>query len=280
MKRGIRLAIVLGLLVGMVIVLVAWRLNAEPKALLIVRVVEPTPTEVVEKPLKFAVMSDVHMNWTDWIKFLAKVKPSGDMVLVTGDMTSLGKKNELMAAKKVLDESGVKYAVIPGNHDMWESDRIKSSLFNEVFGKEYQSFKLEGRKFIMINNGRATGLGKVQRAWLEEEVKECQQIKCIALMHMPLNHGISGHIMGEKNKVVTEEAGSLVRLLKSNNVVEIIAGHLHYSGTYELDGLRTYLSGAVSRERNTQTPRYTEFSIIGDQIDRLVIEGEENDIGD
>jgi len=280
MKRGIRLAIVLGLLVGMVIVLVAWRLNAEPKALPIARVVEPTPTEVVEKPLKFAVMSDVHMNWTDWIKFLAKVKPSGDMVLVTGDMTSLGKKNELMAAKKVLDESGVKYAVIPGNHDMWESDRIKSSLFNEVFGKEYQSFKLEGRKFIMINNGRATGLGKVQRAWLEEEVKECQQIKCIALMHMPLNHGISGHIMGEKNKAVTEEAGSLIRLLKSNNVVEIIAGHLHYSGTYELDGLRTYLSGAVSRERNTQTPRYTEFSIIGDQIDRLVIEGEENDIGD
>jgi len=280
MKRGIRLAIILGLLVGVVIVLVAWRINADPKVAPIVRVIEPTPTVVVEKPLKFVVMSDIHMNWTDWRKFLAKVKPSGQMVLVTGDMTSLGKKNELLAAKKVLDESGVRYVVIPGNHDMWESDRIKTSLFNEVFGKEYQSVRLEGRKFIMINNGRATGLGAVQRAWLENEVKECTVVKCIALMHMPLNHGISAHIMGEKNKKVTEEAGGLVKLLKANNVVDIIAGHLHYSGSYELDGLRTYLSGAVTRERNTQTPRYTEFTLTGDQLQGLVVVGEENEIGD
>lgn len=279
MKRGIRLAIFLGLLVGLVIVLVAWRINTPTKLPPIVRVVEPTPTVAVEKPLKFVVMSDVHMNWTDWRKFLTKVKPTGQMVLVTGDMTSLGKKNELIAAKKVLDESGVKYAVVPGNHDMWESDRVEQSLFIEVFGKEYQSFKLEGRKFIMINNGRFTGLGQTQRAWLEEEVKECKQIKCIALMHMPLNHGISAHVMGEKNKKISEEAASLIKLFNDNGVVDVIAGHLHYSGTYELGGLRTYLAGAVSRERNTQTPRYTEFTIIGDQIDRLVIEGEENDIG-
>lgn len=279
MKRGIRLAIVLGLLVGMVIVLVVWRLNTEPITSKITQVVVPTPTGEVEKPLKFAVMSDIHMNWTDWRKFLAKVKPSGQMVMVTGDMTSLGKKNELLAAKKVLDESGVKYVVVPGNHDMWESDRVKVSLFNEVFGKEYQSIRLDGRKFIMINNGRATGLGVTQRTWLEEEVVECAVVKCIAVMHMPLNHGISTHIMGEKNKKVSEEGAELIKLLKDHGVVDVIAGHLHYSGTYELDGLRTYLAGAVSRERNTQTPRYTEFSIIGDQIDRLVIEGEENDIG-
>ncbi|MBI2465524.1 metallophosphoesterase [Candidatus Shapirobacteria bacterium] len=280
MKPGLRMAIILGLLVGLVIVLVAWKINVEPKALPIVSVLEPTPTVVVEKPLKFAVMSDVHMNWTDWRKFLAKVKPSGQMVLVTGDMTSLGKKNELLAAKKVLDESGVKYAVVPGNHDMWESDRIHNSLFNEVFGKEYRSIHLEGRKFIMINNGRATGLGLMQRAWLEDELKECQVTKCVVMMHMPLNHGISAHIMGEKNKKVSEEAGGLVKLLKANNVVDIIAGHLHYSGSYELDGLRTYLSGAVTRERNTQTPRYTEFTLTGDQLQGLVVVGEENEIGD
>lgn len=260
--------------------LVAWRINADPKVAPIVRVIEPKPTIVVEKPLKFSVMSDVHMNWTDWRKFLAKVKSwDGGMVLVTGDMTSLGKKAELLAAKKVLDESGVKYAVIPGNHDMWESDRIKTSLFNEVFGKEYQSIRLENRKFIMINNGRATGLGATQRTWLEGEVKECKVVKCIAMMHMPLNHGISAHVMGEKNIKVYEEAAGLINLFKNNGVVDVIAGHLHYSGSYELDGLRTYLVGAVSRERNTQTPRYTEFTMMGVQIDRLVVEGEENDIG-
>lgn len=273
------MAIILGLLAGLVIVLVAWRLNAEPRVPKITQVVESIPTVVVEKPLKFSVMSDVHMNWTDWRKFLAMVKKTDQMVMVTGDMTSLGKKAELLAAKKVLDESGVKYAVVPGNHDLWESDRIKQSLFNEVFGKEYQSLRLEGRKFIMINNGRATGLGATQRAWLEGEVKECKVVRCIAMMHMPLNHGISAHVMGEKNKKVSEEAVSLIKLFNDSGVVDIIAGHLHYSGTYELQGLRTYLAGAVSRERNTQTPRYTEFTMLGDQIDRLVIEGEENDIG-
>jgi predicted phosphodiesterase len=282
MKKSLVRAIWWGVVVGIWIVVLVYIFNREPRRVEVPKVAPtPTPTVVAEKPFKFGVMADVHMNWTDWRKLLKTSKEKGEeLILVAGDMTSLGKKNELLAAKKVLDESGVNYMVVPGNHDMWESDRIKKSLFEEVFGKEYQSFKRSSDKFILVNNGRATGLGIVQRRWLEGEVKECKQIHCMVIMHMPLNHNLSAHIMGEKNKKVTQEAQELIKLFKDNGVVDILAGHLHYSGSYELEGLRTSLVGAVTRERNTQTPRYTEFALIGGQLERLVIEGEANDIGD
>lgn len=266
---------------GIWIVVLVYIFNREPRRVEVPRMAPtPTPTIVVEKSFKFSVMADVHMNWTDWRKLLKTAKESGNqIVFVAGDMTSLGKKNELLAAKKVLDESGVRYMVVPGNHDMWESDRVGRSLFEEVFGKEYQSYQTGNSKFILVNNGRATGLGVVQRKWLDEEVKECKQIHCIVVMHMPLNHNLSAHIMGEKNKKVSQEAQGLIKLFNESGVVDILAGHLHYSGSYELDGLRTNLVGAVTRERNTQTPRYTEFTLTGGQLERLVIEGETNDIG-
>jgi hypothetical protein len=57
-----------------------------------------------------------------------------------------------------------------------------------------------------------------------------------------------------------------------------MAGHLHYASSYELGGIRTDIVGAISRERNNQSPRYTELMIGKYSIERKVVE-EENDIG-
>lgn len=237
------------------------------------------PTRVLEKPLKFAVMSDIHSDWVNFKKALGKAKedfgPASvetsarqGFVIITGDLTTVGEKKELIEAKKVLDESGLRYYVIPGNHDLWLSNKTNGNLFEQVFGKDFQSFKEGEVKFILINNGGYKGVGEVGTEWLKAEVEECPKIICLVFMHMPLNHPNSKHVMGEDNTKVTKEADEIRKLLVDSKVKELFAGHLHYYNVYDLGGLKTTLVGAVNEERNVESLKFTEVVLQNGYISR------------
>lgn len=232
----------------------------------------PTPT-VVERIVKIAIMADVHSDEEELRRMLVKAKEAQvEMVVVAGDLTINGKMAELSKVKAVLDESGLNYEVIPGNHE------YSLENFNNFFGKDYQSVKIGEVKLILINNAYKNGLGEEQLEWIRGEVAECRALTCLAIMHKPLNNFFSAHVMGEGDEGVTEEASWLRKLLIDNGVKQIEAGHLHYASSYELEGIRTDIVGAISRERNTQSPRYTELMIGKNLIERRVVE-ETNDIG-
>ena len=217
------------------------------------------PSVAPEKELKFAVMSDIHLDTENLEKALVLAKVDKvDFVIVTGDMTSLGKKEELKKVKKVLDNSGLEYYVVPGNHDLWASRQFKTDIYSEVFRKDYQSFWQNKVKFILINNGSYFGLGEEQKNWLKEEVKECQYFACLVFAHIPLNHPISLHVMGEDNPKVASEAGEIIRTLVDNKIEQIFVGHVHYSAEYELQGLKTVVVGAITGNRNVQSPKFLE----------------------
>ncbi len=226
----------------------------------------PPPKAPVEKPLKFAVMGDIHLDAKNFKIALEKAKADGeDFVIVVGDLTSLGTKDELLAMKKILDESGLEYYTIPGNHDLWSGNPQKANLFREVFGPDFQSFKKAETKFILVDNGSFLGIkamkgedGQNQGEWLQGEVKECLVIDCLVFMHIPLNHPRSLHIMGEENTPVMLEAKEWVKTLVENKVKEVFAGHLHFYSQYNLDGLETTVVGAITGPRNLQSSKFLE----------------------
>lgn len=242
----------------------------EPTLLKIENIV-PVPT-VFEKKIKIAVMADVHDD-SDQLKIMLDMaKNDGvEMVVVAGDLTNEGKVNELTKIKNTLDNSALKYAVVPGNHEYFLKD------FINIFGKNYQSIKLGEVKLILMDNSYWQGMDEIQKKWIESEVSECRIMICVAIMHKPLNNSFSTHVMGENNKKATAEAKWLKDLLISSGVKQIEAGHLHYASSYELEGIRTDIVGAISRDRNNQTPRYTELMIGRNSIERKVVE-ESNDI--
>lgn len=257
----------LGVLAALVIWGVIWGIREAKDLSGNRQVPAATPTLAGFKPLKFAVMSDIHLDKENFIKALRKAKTDGmEFVVITGDLTSLGKKDELISMKAVLDQEALPYYAIPGNHDLW-ADNFKPTYFQQVFGPDYQSFKKDGVKFILLNNGSYFGLGEKQRIWLEEEVKECPQIICLVFSHMPFNHPISLHVMGEDNPVGTQEAKEIVKLLVANKVKEAFAGHLHYYSTYELDGLKTTVTGAITSYRNLQSSKFLEVEQKGADFD-------------
>ncbi len=208
---------------------------------------------------KFAVFSDIHSDVKNLEKALEMVKKDGmEIVVVTGDLTTLGKKEELMAIKKILDQSGLEYYVVSGNHDLWFGKQIKKDVFNEVFGKQLPDFQKGNVKYILINNGdEDKGIDSLPT--VEQQVKDCPKIYCLVFLHEPLNHPYSKHIMGESDTAVASQAGLLVNMFHLYQIKEVFAGHLHFSSTYELNGLKTTIVGSLSSERNTQLPRYLEI---------------------
>lgn len=232
----------------------------------------PVPT-LNEKRVRIAVMADIHNDVGQLEIMLNKAKENGvEMVVVAGDLTIEGKRSELNRVKEVLDSVDLKYAVVPGNHEYYLDEFIK------VFEKNYQSIKLGEVKLLLVDNSYWQGMDELQKRWLASEVNECGVLICVAIMHKPLNNVLSTHVMGENNKKAAAEAIWLRDLLISSGVRQVEAGHLHYASSYELEGIRTDIVGAISRDRNNQSPRYTELLIGRNYIERKVVE-ETNDIG-
>lgn len=228
--------------------------------------VERVEEKIEATEMKVAILADVHDDVEELKRILDMAKErKNELVIIAGDLTIEGKYKNLLEIKNVLDDSKIEYLVISGNHEYSKKN------FGEVFGKNYQSFIKGNIKLILIDNSYWKGLGEEQKKWVENEVSECRVLICLAIMHKPLNNLFSKHVMGENNEKTTEEAAWLRQLLINSGVRQIEAGHLHYASSYELEGIRTDIVGAVSRERNNQTPRYTEIMIKGDIIEREVV---------
>lgn len=254
--------------------LVVWFLKQKYREIPVFKVSirEEHEKAIGEEEIRIALVADIHNDWEELARAVERIKETtNELIIVVGDMTIYGRREELVEAKKKLEGSGLSYAVVPGNHDAYRKMAGKY-IYDEIFGKRYQVIKRENLKLILIDNSGYEGLGMEQWNWVEKEVAECQKILCLAVMHMPLNNNFSKHLMGENNTKVTVEARNLLKLLVDNGVRQIEAGHLHYASSYELEGIRTDIVGAISRERNTQSPRYTELVIRGDEIERKVVE--------
>lgn len=218
--------------------------------------VEIKPVE--KKVARIAVVADIH-NDVDYLKkAINRSKELGvELMIVDGDMSKEGKKEELLTIKKVLDESGLKYLTVPGNHDWWDGK------YSEVFGKSYQSLKWGdfGYKLILVDNGNWWGLGESQKEWLGGEIGECKVIKCVVFGHVPLNHPNSKHVMGEDRPKVMTQGLELIKQMIENKVERWVSGHIHFQKEYEKDGLKTIIVGSLSQERSAQRPRWTVLGL-------------------
>lgn len=202
-------------------------------------------------------MADIHNDVESLQKVYDMVQNDGiKMIVLAGDLTINGTMGEQNKMKEVTDKWKIPVYKVPGNHDDYKKVWI--------FGEKYQSVKVDGIKLLLIDNSNWQGLGTDQKIWIEQESAECKIIKCVAIMHMPLFNTMSKHVMGEYSLETANEAMWLKNILVTNGIVTGYSGHLHYASSYTNDGWETVLVGAISRDRNTQTPRYTEVTLYDD----------------
>lgn len=217
----------------------------------------------------FAVMSDVHSDKNYAQIALEKAKESNvTHIVITGDWTKVGTKEELFEMKKVFDASGIPYYSVPGDHDLWASGLTN---FKEIFGSNYQSFDKNSTHYILLDTSNVDiGLGKEQFDWLKKDLSLNNEKKSFVFMHLPPYHPTSYRTMWEKqgdNSSVKKQADELINLLSDYGVLEVFAGDHHLSASYTepKTGLKIRIVGAITLERNLQKPRFDIVTVYEDK---------------
>lgn len=237
--------------------------------------------KVSEKPsltpidlnFRFLLIADSHSDNVNLQKALNQAKESFSdiqFIIGLGDYTEVGTIDELKVAKSQLDSSGLRYFLIPGDHDLWDC-RSRSlpaaACFNQVFGSAYQSFTFNNFHFVLLDNSdNYKGFDSDQQKWITQELEKAKLDKVkgiLVFMHEPLYHPSSDHAMGWVEKSLKVQADMLLFQLKDAGVKRLYAGHIHYFS--QVSEPKTNLSmvtiGALTSQSNPQSPRFAVVSV-------------------
>lgn len=224
----------------------------------------------------FMLVADSH-NDNDYLRrAISQANRSNkkiEFIIGLGDYTDVGTVGEMQRAKKEFDEGGLRYFLVPGDHDLWDSrnrQALPTQNFQQVFGPTFQSFDFKGFKFILVDNSdNYLGLGQAQMDWLTtllRQSKESNSSKTFVFLQEPLYHPSSDHVMGKVEDKLKVQASDLKKMFKESGVMEVFAGDLHYFTRYQDPdtGLKMTTVGALTSQRNTQAPRFAIVTVYTD----------------
>lgn len=190
-----------------------------------------------QKAFRFAFISDTHIGSPDGSaeedlrRTVRDINAMTDIafVVITGDITELGRTEELNRAKKILDSLQVKWYIIPGNHDSGWSES-GGLMFTRVFGSDRFNFEYEGIRFIGCASGPYLRMsdGHVPRDavnWLDAELKKMKKDQpLVFLNHYPINDQLDNWY-------------EITDRLHQQNTWAILCGHGHTNKAFDFEGI-------------------------------------------
>jgi len=230
----------------------------------------PGLTKKDEKQTRLALLADTHIpedvenNYRGFYPYrnLEKVVPelvsaSTDGVIVAGDLARLtGQPGDYANLKKLFDPVAEKTPVFMalGNHDN-RQNFLK--VFNEtpgdkpdMKGKHITIVKKASTRVIMLDSLLYTNkvpglLGKAQRQWLENYLKESDDTPVILCFH----HSLSD---GDGDLLDVPRLFSMIAPIRK--VKAIVYGHSHSYGFSEFEGIHLINLPAVGYNFNDSEP--------------------------
>jgi 3',5'-cyclic-AMP phosphodiesterase len=217
-------------------------------------------------------LSDLHCGQQFFLSHLleraiAEVNEIGpDVVVVSGDLTSNGFKDEYVLAREYLGRIECKaMVVIPGNHD---SRNVGYVHFDDMFGDRNSVLHLEGVTIVAVDstepdldNGQ---IGRGRYRWIEEQFAGPADLRVFVLHHHLLPVPGTGR---ERN--IVHDAGDTLETLQRAQVDLVLAGHKHVPYAWRLEDLFVVNAGTVSsaRLRGNGRPCYNVVEVDGTHVD-------------
>lgn len=188
--------------------------------------VSPRPkTEI----LKIALVADSH-NENDLLEnALREAQGKGiNFVIGLGDYTNLGTVEELVAAKREFDRSGLQYYLVPGDRDGWDNRRrgeANTANFEKTFGHLTRDIKIKGIQFVLLDNSDIySGISAEDWASLTSDLGHLSNFSDLSqkglvfvFAHKTPFHPESRHVMGEDSLMVAEQAKVMVDLMENTH---------------------------------------------------------------
>lgn len=188
-----------------------------------------------------------------------------DVVVVTGDLTEEGFRQELRTAKSFLDElTCPNLLVIPGNHD---SRNVGYLHFEDLFGPRAQAISLPSLDLVGLDSSQPDlddgQVGREKYHWLEQQLRGKKGYKLVALHH----HLIPIPGTGRERNIIYD-AGDFLEVLVRCGVHLILSGHKHVPYLWRLEEMLILTSGTVSslRLRGHTQPCYNLIELSGEKI--------------
>jgi Icc protein len=216
--------------------------------------------------VRIAHISDIHVGSNHFVSNLLnravleinEMEP--DVVLVSGDLTNEGFRQQYSAVSAYLDNIKCeRVALIPGNHD---SRNVGYVHFEDLFGSRNSAVYLPGVTMVALdssqpdlNEGR---LGRQNYRWMIEKFTNPDDFKIVALHHHLLPLPGTGR---ERN--IIEDAGDFLELLVTQGIDLVLSGHKHVPHTWRFEDFYVSNAGTVSslRVRGYARPCYSLVEI-------------------
>ncbi len=189
-----------------------------------------------------------------------------DVVVVTGDLTNMGYRQEFREAREYLDRLTCKdVLVVPGNHD---SRNVGYAHFERLFATREMVIRKNGVTLVGVDStepdldyGR---IGRHRYTWIKEAFGGGQEDFKIFLLH---HHLLPIPGTGRERNIVND-AGDVLEALVECGVNLILSGHKHVPYAWRLENMYVVNTGTVStlRLRGDTKPCYNVVEIKGDHV--------------
>ena len=202
-----------------------------------------------------------------------------DLVVVTGDLTEEGYREEFEEAKRELDELACeRVVVVPGDHD---AKNVGYLRFQDVFGERYRSLRFRAgdveTAVVAVDSSTPDDkdghVGREHYEWLVESFAGSPELRIFACHHHLLPVPGTGR---KRNTLV--DAGDVLSLLRASEVNLALGGHRHVPYVWPIAGMLVVQTGTVSarKTRLFADPAYTMIRVDADDIEvELCVPGSE-----
>ncbi|HET6498508.1 MAG TPA: metallophosphoesterase [Coriobacteriia bacterium] len=203
-------------------------------------------------PFTIAHISDLHCGSRYHIPSLAtrvvdelnELRP--DMVVVTGDLTDMGFRQEFKQAQRLLD--GIDCPdrlVVMGNHD---ARNVGDEHFAEMFGARSRELRSKGIRVLGLDSSEpdldSGRVGRERYRWIEERFSEPDEFKVVCMHH----HLVPVPGTGRERNIVYD-AGDLLRVLSNCGADLVLCGHKHVPNVWRLEDMLIVNAGTACSHR-------------------------------
>jgi 3',5'-cyclic-AMP phosphodiesterase len=219
-----------------------------------------------------AHLSDLHMGSQYFVpnlldRALVEVNDlAPDLVVVTGDLTSMGFRQEFREAREYMDRlTCPDVLVVPGNHD---SRNVGYAHFERLFATRDTVIRKNGVTVVGVDstepdldNGR---IGRHRYPWIREAFTEHPGDFKVFLLH---HHLLPVPGTGRERNIVND-AGDVLEVLVECGVELVLSGHKHVPFVWRLENMFLVNAGTVAtlRLRGDTKPCYNVIEIAGHRV--------------
>ncbi len=187
-----------------------------------------------------------------------------ELVVITGDVTNEGYRQEYKNVVAYLDRLRSPVAVVPGNHD---ARNVGYVHFEELIGPRHWSRDVRGVQVVGADSSEPDldegQIGRERYEWICEQFAAPADLKVFALHHHLLPVPGTGR---ERSTVM--DAGDLLQVLLECGVNVVLAGHKHVPWVWRFETMYVANAGTASslRLRGHTKPCYNVLEVEDDEV--------------